>query len=418
MKTKALRLYGANDLRLEEFELPAIKKDEILAQVVSDSLCMSSYKAVIQGAVHKRVPNDVAQNPVIIGHEFCGRIIEVGEDWKKQYRAGDKFVIQPALNYKGSIDAPGYSFNYIGGCATYIIIPPQVMHAGCLLPYKADAFFYGSLSEPVSCVIGSIKEMFHVTPGIHEHNMGLKRNGSLLIVAGAGPMGLGAIDYAVHCENRPARIVVTDINQNRLDYAYRILPPDEAKADGVELVYLNTCDLDDAAGYLKGLNGGRGYDDVLAMAPVKAVAELADAALGADGCLSFFAGPTDKDFSAAVNYYNVHYNGTHIIGTVGGNSSDMLESIHMMEQGLINPAAMVTHIGGLDASLDATLTLPDIPGGKKLIYTQISLELTAIADFAQKGEKQLLFKTLAEIVGRHNGLWCTEAEEYLLDALA
>ena len=81
MKTKAVRLYGQGDLRLEEFELPALKADEILAKVVSDSICMSSYKAVNQGAAHKRVPNDVAEHPTIIGHEFAGEIVEVGEKW-------------------------------------------------------------------------------------------------------------------------------------------------------------------------------------------------------------------------------------------------------------------------------------------------------------------------------------------------
>ena len=78
MKTKAVRLYGKEDLRLEEFELPQIKDDEILAKVVSDSICMSSFKASEQGSAHKRVPDDVAQNPIIIGHEFCGEIVEVG----------------------------------------------------------------------------------------------------------------------------------------------------------------------------------------------------------------------------------------------------------------------------------------------------------------------------------------------------
>ena len=78
MKTKAVRLYGKMDLRMEEFELPPIEEGEILAYVVSDSICMSSYKATSQGADHKRVPNDVADNPVIIGHEFCGYIVEVG----------------------------------------------------------------------------------------------------------------------------------------------------------------------------------------------------------------------------------------------------------------------------------------------------------------------------------------------------
>ncbi|NLF37591.1 MAG: L-sorbose 1-phosphate reductase, partial [Clostridiaceae bacterium] len=49
MKTKGVRLYGQNDLRLEEFDLPEINDDEILARVTTDSICMSSYKAAIQG---------------------------------------------------------------------------------------------------------------------------------------------------------------------------------------------------------------------------------------------------------------------------------------------------------------------------------------------------------------------------------
>ena len=46
MKTKAVRMYGTRDLRLEEFELPQIKDDEILVKIMSDSICMSTYKPV------------------------------------------------------------------------------------------------------------------------------------------------------------------------------------------------------------------------------------------------------------------------------------------------------------------------------------------------------------------------------------
>lgn len=106
MKTKAVRLYGKEDLRLEEFELPKIKDNEILAKIVSDSICMSSYKAQKQGSDHKRVPEDIAVNPVIIGHEFCGEIIEVGNKWKDVYKPGQQYSIQPALNYKGSLGFP------------------------------------------------------------------------------------------------------------------------------------------------------------------------------------------------------------------------------------------------------------------------------------------------------------------------
>ncbi len=41
MKTRAVRMYGTRDLRLEEFELPEIRDDEILVKVMSDSICMS-----------------------------------------------------------------------------------------------------------------------------------------------------------------------------------------------------------------------------------------------------------------------------------------------------------------------------------------------------------------------------------------
>jgi hypothetical protein len=85
-----------------------------------------------------------------------------------------------------------------------------------------------------------------------------------------------------------------------------------------------------------------------------------------------------------------------------------------MEEGL-DPAGLVTHIGGLDAVIDSTLRLPEIAGGKKLIYTHIEMPLTAIGDFEQLGKKSGFFADLAEITARHKGLWSVEAEEYLLN---
>ena len=198
MKTTAVRLYGKNDLRMESFELPEIKETEILAKVVCDSLCMSSYKAAVQGADHKRVHDDVAEKPIIIGHELCGELVKVGSKWADKYHAGDKFVIQPALNYKGSLDAPGYSYQYTGGDATYIILPEEVMLMNCLLDYDDDSWFCGSLTEPLSCVIGAFHANYHTKPGSYIHEMGCPAGGNMAILAGAGPMGMGAADYAIH----------------------------------------------------------------------------------------------------------------------------------------------------------------------------------------------------------------------------
>ncbi len=412
MKTKAVRLYGKSDLRLEEFELPEIKDDEILAHVISDSICMSSYKAAIQGADHKRVPEDVAENPIIIGHEFCGEIVKVGSKWQGQYKEGQKFAIQPAINYKGSLAAPGYSYHNIGGSSTYVIVPHEFMEMGCLLPYNGDAFFYGSLAEPMSCIVGGFHANYHTTAGSYVHEMGTIVGGNMAILAGVGPMGLGAIDYAIHNERKPKLLVVTDIDQARLDRAASILTVEEAKKNGVELVYLNTGNIENPVEKMMELSGGKGYDDVFVFAPVKPVVEMGDKILGRDGCLNFFAGPTNTEFSAEFNFYNVHYASTHIVGTSGGNTDDLIESIKMMEEGKLNPAMMITHVGGIDAIIDTTLNLPKIPGGKKLVYLNINMPMTAIADFATSGDPVLC--EIAKIVEKNNGIWCKEAEDYLL----
>jgi len=414
MKTKAVRLYGKSDLRLEEFELPAIKDNEILAHIISDSLCISSYKAAVQGANHKRVPTNVADNPVIIGHEFCGKIIEVGKKWRYKFKSGQKFAIQPALNYQGSLHAPGYSFPYIGGDATYIIIPNEAMEMDCLLEYKGKAFYGGSLAEPMSCIIGAFHAAYHTIQGKYIHNMGIVKNGNMAILAGAGPMGLGAIDYALHSDRRPKLLVVTDINMVRLNRASLIHTVDEAKKGGVELKYINIKDLENPEEHLISITRGKKYNDVFVLAPVKEVVEQGDRILAEDGCLNFFAGPSDPKFSAMLNFYNVHYASAHIVGTSGGNTQDMIEALQMMEKGIINPAAMITHIGGLNSVVSTTLNLPKIPGSKKLIYTNIEMELTAISDFKKKGKTDPLFTHLAKIVEKNNGLWSIEAEKYLL----
>lgn len=415
MKTKAVRIYGENDLRLEEFELPEMQDDEILLKVVSDSICMSSYKAAIQGAKHKRVPNDIDKNPTIIGHEFCGEIVEVGSFWKDKYSAGQRVSIQPALNDPSDIyKAIGYSFQYVGGDATYVIIPKRAIELGCILNYTGDAFFYGSLSEPVGCVIGGFHTSWHNVAGHYAHKMDIVPGGKMAILAGAGPMGLGAIDYAIHRDIHPSVLVVTDVDDSRLNRAASIYTPEDAKKFGVELHYVNTGKSQDPVKDLRDITGGKGYDDVFVFAPVKPVVEQASAILGHDGCLNFFAGPTNTAFAAEFNFYNVHYDTTHIAGNSGSNLDDVFEAISMMSSAKINPASMVTHVGGLDSVVETTLNLPKIPGGKKLIYTHISMPLTAIDDFAEKGKTDPMFKALADIVAKNNGLWCYEAEQYLL----
>ena len=104
----------------------------------------------------------------------------------------------------------------------------------------------------------------------------------------------------------------------------------------------------------------------------------------------------------------------HVVGTSGGNTDDMREALRLMSEGEINPAAMITHVGGINCAIETILHLPDIPGGKKLIYTHKCMPLVALEDFAQRGKDEPFYADLAAITENNNGLWSTEAEEYIL----
>ena len=408
MKTKAVRLYGENDLRLETFQLPALKNGEILIKIVSDSVCMSTYKTVKQGAKHLRVPDNVAENPVIIGHEFCAEIVEVTDKWKDQFHVGDKVAMPPVLSYLDNNQTVGYSFQEIGGVSEYAIVYEHIVESGYLLKLESDSFFKGSLIEPASCVIRGYKGSLHLDSNAMPYT-NLKPDGKVAILAGCGPMGLVAIDLALHGAVKPSTVVVTDLDEARLARAKEIFPPEQAAQNGIQLIFSNSTSKDE----LIALADGE-FDDVFVYAPVPAVVELGDEILGFDGCLNFFAGPLDNNFSANFNFYNVHYKQHHVSGTSGSTMEDMLDIVRLIGENKINPAVMITHIGGINAAVDTTLNLPKIPGGKKLIYNHIELPLTAIADLAELGKQDERFRTLDSLVKQHNGLWSAEAEDYLL----
>ena len=147
---------------------------------------------------------------------------------------------------------------------------------------------------------------------------------------------------------------------------------EQAKEKGVELSYVNTASMENPIEELMAMTEGHGYDDVFVYVPNKQVAEMGDKLLAFDGCMNFFAGPTDNQF-------------------------------------------MVTHVGGIDSIIDATLNLPKIPGGKKLTYTMFDMPLTAIDDFAELGKTDPLFAKLDEACKRNRGMWSAEAERILFD---
>lgn len=403
--SKALRLYGKDNMKIDEVSLPEIKDDEILAEVMSDSMCMSSWKLAKEGEEHKKTPNNLKDNPIMVGHEFSGKILKVGSKWQDKFHANENFVVQPNLARDDTPFVPGYSYPYIGGDATYIIIPNEVMELGCLIPFKGDSYYEGSLCEPVSCVIAAFDAQYHLIPHTYNHKMGIKAGGNMLIVGGTGPMGLLAIDYALHADTKPKRLVVTDIDQAKLDRAKELYPSDE-----VEVHFVNTkgLSIDEQEKLLNAKVNNEKYDDLFLMISVKPLAEMAGRLMNADACLNQFAGPVDKSFSADLNFYDIHYNFTHVVGTSGGNAENEAKAAKLIAEHKLDVAKVITHVLGLNAAAETTLSQPEIGGGKKLIYTHKKFDRIELAKVDPDSE-------LGKILKKHNGIWSHEAEQWILN---
>ena len=411
MKTKAIRLHGANDIRLDKFELPEITQEEVLIKVVCDSICASTYKAVKQGVAHKRVPNDIAEKPIIVGHEMCGEIVQVGENLKGQWKVGQKIVIQPALKLESGYD-PGYSYQYIGGNTQYAVVPKVVLERGCLLNYDGDGYFKGSLAEAFACIIRGYKGFYHTDYTNYERTDGAKLGGKIAILGGAGPMGIGAVELACGYAG-VSQVVVTDLNQERLDFAMEKSSVESAKKRGVKLDYVNTSEIEKVENYLKELSDG-GFDDVFVMVPVAPLFNLAEKICKDDGCINFFAGPVVHDLQGSLNLYRVHYDGIHVVGTAGSIPVDMTDVISLIEENKINAGAVVSHILGLNAVVDTLFAMEKPNGAKKVCYNELDLPLIAISDLEELGKTNELYRELDRLVKANNGVWNAEAEAYLL----
>ena len=147
MRALVLDGVGFDHLQVRRVPTPRPGPNQLLARVDAAGICTSLIKLVEQGPAHSLVYGwDVTRWPLILGDEGAVTLVEVGEALRGQYRPGQRFAVQPAVDlapinhrerYRDGargVDKMAHGYTLPGHLAEYVLIPEETLAAGCLLP--------------------------------------------------------------------------------------------------------------------------------------------------------------------------------------------------------------------------------------------------------------------------------------------
>src|ERR1700733_4999210 len=207
-RMNAAVLYGSEDLRIEQIDVPALAADEVLLRVrlaLTDGTDLKVWK---RGYHEKMI-----QPPAVFGHEVVGEIVAVGKRVDPRWRLGMRVVAAnsaPCLRCyhcrRGQENlCEDLLFNN-GAYAEYMRIPSRIVTENMLeVPHSVDDAS-AALSEPLACVLR----------GVHEMEV---RNGDTAAVIGCGPIGLS---YVRMLSRRGVRVIALARRAAPLEVARRL----------------------------------------------------------------------------------------------------------------------------------------------------------------------------------------------------
>ncbi len=311
---KAVVVHKPRDVRIEEVPDPRVGPKDVLISVRACGICGTDIH-IIDGEFPP------TQYPIIIGHEFGGEVIGIGEE-VIDVEIGQRVGVDPTLNCgecyfcqrgQGNLcerwNAVGVG-SHPGGFAECVAVPERCVYA---LPDTVD-YKGAALIEPVSCVV-------------HGFHLLQPRVGDRYAIYGAGPMGL---QNALLARFNGARTVaIIDINPRRLDIAREL---------GFDVVGTSLDEVRHVA--------PRGFDNVIEATGRTKVAELAIEAVISRGTFlqSGVCPPGEK---AAFDMFRIYNQEIRIIGSMAVLNS-YGPALDVIAAGAIDVDKMVTHILPLD----------------------------------------------------------------------
>lgn len=281
-------LYGAGfenlgrEGRMIDRPLPEPGPDELLVRHDAVGICFSDIKVIRSGQNHPRIYSNMAERPVVMGHEVALTVVKVGEALRDQYEVGDRFIVQADIYIGGKSYAYGYEIP--GGYSEYNIIDQRVLNSdggNYLIPVQPETgYAEAALNEPWACVEASYTLRYRT--GWQE--------GGLLLITGSGA---GAELGAAHAW-RP-RAVALDVADTAFEGQVRAW----AAAAGIPIAQ-------DAPGVR--------YDDIVVVGGDAATVEAAFTRL-ANGGMFAVVGSRNVERPVSLDIGRMHYDHLALVGS-------------------------------------------------------------------------------------------------------
>lgn len=335
---KAIVLHDIMSWSVDDVPVPEVPDGGMLVKVHACGLCGSDLRTIRSG--HKNVTF-----PWVLGHEICGDVVALGNDYAGPWPEGRRLSIGPNVYDPGdpfvaegrhelSANVREIAQQWPGAFSEYVAIPKESIVMGNILPapdgMKVE---HAAVAEPGSSVV-------------HAHERAGTTMGDTVLIMGSGPVG--CLHVAVARARGANKIFMSDIVASRLELA-QAFGPDAVIDASRENVAERVAELTD----------GKGPTIVITanpspQAPVDAVRVVAKG-----GCVVLFGGLPHDNSAPGVDINIVHYQNINLIGLSGFAPRHFRMSLQMLASGRIPGEKLVSHVLPLeqaDEGINAALS--------------------------------------------------------------
>jgi L-iditol 2-dehydrogenase len=330
--SRALVYHGPDDLRVEERDGRVPGPGELALRVAACGICGTDLR--IASGRHRAYPAGTVRVP---GHEVAGTVAAVGDG--VELEEGQGVFVAPNIgcgrcrqcragrvNLCERPEAIGITRD--GGFSETLLLGADVVEQGNVLPVPDGADLRAvSLAEPLACAL-------------HGQRAVSVAEGDLIVIAGAGPIGLMHLRLALLA--RPSAVVVSEPSEERRRQALSwgateaLDPGENGLAEAVSE-----------------LSGGRGADVVITAAPAPAAQRQALELAAPAGRINFFGGLPRDDSEVALDTNLIHYKELVVTGTTANTTDDCLAALELVLNGDVDTGAMIGASYGLDDGREA-----------------------------------------------------------------